>query len=183
MRDVPVADPLNAYQSAPAPGAFVGFLTTINSVAGTATVGPGWEWEPSTTGNGPTEAGSFVQVYPGGVITLPASVPTTESTTPGVYSIWVLYPTQANGEPVLFQPVTVGLYSTANPPPASGPMGTINGWQVAADNGSATGPGYAVNDPYPTWLTWENTFPNLVWSGGSYGDGTPSFAAPSSSGS
>lgn len=164
-RDVPVADPLNVDQEAPPLGALVGFVTTIDTDTGIASVGPGWEWEDTAT----DPSGTFVPVYGGGSVALPATLPTSESGAPGVYSIYAM-----EGSPTS---VTVGLYSQVAPP-TPGANGLINGGMLATDVSEASGPGYNVNDPYPTWLTFETTFTGLTWSGGNYGAGTPSITAP-----
>lgn len=168
---VPVVDPQIFENQAPVVGLFVGFLTTINPATGTATVGPGWEWE--TTPAAPN--GTWVAVYSGGTLTLPGTLPATEVGPPGVYSLWVLNTAPA----VPTTTVTVGVYSDAAPPTMVDPAnGLINGWQFGTDGGSLVGPGLSINDPYPTWITWENTLPGLTWSGGAYGVGTPAITSP-----
>lgn len=174
MRDIPVYDPVNAYQQTPPAGAVVGFVTTIDTATLTVTIGPGWVWNP-TLNNG---QGGFAEIYPGGTVTLPASL------TPNAYGgydfpqICEIYPA---GNP--YGTVTVGVYgiSAADPPP-TGAYGLINGTCFASVGESWVGPGYNLSFSQPVWESFENNFLGLTWSGASYGSGTPTLAtsAPAS---
>jgi hypothetical protein len=74
MSQVPVHDPVNQYTTAPGDGQLVKFIVTINSTADIATIGPGWMWD----GEAKNGQGAFVSVYPGGTVTPPSSIPSTD---------------------------------------------------------------------------------------------------------
>ena len=174
MRDVHVADPL-------VPGGpITGFKVTLNTVAGTATVGPGWV----------LYHGQFIEIYSGGTLTLPASIPALATTYPGWPEIDITgLPPISNGEaasPPPYATPTVGVYGRFTAPvfcegdlaiPHCAP--TMEG---IASVGESFGFAAGLLGPTqvqftfaaPTWETMEYEPAGTVWSGGSFGAGTPS---------
>ncbi len=170
---------------APANLGAVGFLVAIDAPDALATVGPGWA----------IQAGRLTPLYSGGSIRLPATV--TSGSTAGA-AAWPVLVAVANTDSwstatgvtvVVTVPENCGPGAsfahplTACPTGADGvgpPVNLQNAVARLAVVGEAfqfyqNGTLVQATYPSPTWLLYQNTSTQVTWSGGGFGQGTPTY--------
>lgn len=76
-----------------------------------------------------------------------------------------------------YGPVTVTVAPEGGAAIPSNGMGNPKGELLAWIGENAVGPGWSVDVSTPTWIPIENTMPGLTWSGGAYGQGSPSITS------
>lgn len=167
MRDVKVADPVIAYPTG-TDEPYTGFTTTINTTTGTAAVGPGWE----------LKNGQYVKIFSGGTINIPSSISAQANVAPYWPEILVTglpqnptlevtTPEQSNCSP------TATCHETLGPGPGIllASVGEAFGFPTWTANGQEEN--HSVYFSTPTWETVDYELNGVVWSGGTFGAGTP----------
>lgn len=161
----------------------VGFAVTFQVKAGTVQVGPGWALQGST----------LVQLYGGGTLPLPSSISTGTHSQDPRWPILIAvadagsWSTATSAVVVITVPADCGPGSTFAYPLTACPTGADGqGPPVNLTNATATlatvtetvqvyvnGQLQQQTFSAPTWVLWDNTLPQITWSGGSFGAGTP----------